>query len=50
MPRYQEDPDALNSVKGIEDEAKRVFGGKLFLARDFQCYGVGLLGEVGLLG
>lgn len=49
-PRYQEDFDALNSVKSIEDEARRVFGGKLFLAGDFQCYGVSLLGEVWMLG
>ena len=47
-PRYQEG-DASPSIMDIEQEAREVYGGQLFLARDFDRYQLDRHGQLGLV-
>ncbi|WNO10867.1 ribonuclease Z [Teredinibacter sp. KSP-S5-2] len=47
-PRYTDDIDRFPSVLNIEDEAKSVFVGNIFLAKDLDCYWMNNKGEVSL--
>jgi ribonuclease Z len=46
-PRYQEG-EGSPSIREIEDEARAVYGGQLFLARDFDRYQLDRSGQLGL--
>ena len=47
-PRYQEGEGAP-SMRDIENEARAVYGGQLFLARDFDRYQLGRDGQLSLI-
>jgi ribonuclease Z len=44
-PRYQEG-EGTPSIREIEDEARAVYGGQLFLARDFDRFQLGRDGKL----
>jgi ribonuclease Z len=46
--RYLDYSDAVNSIDDIENEAKEYFSGRLFLARDFDCFELSSDGDLKL--
>lgn len=48
-PRYSEKPGRSPSMTDIENEAKAVYRGNIFFAKDFDCYQVDAKGKVALL-